>query len=91
MAPESGPEPGDGFIPAPEFQALDRAACAPVVLEDTLRENYELGITVLRREPEKGRQFYVNYSASCTKCKFSLEFTHRQVALVGFPPRKEEE
>jgi hypothetical protein len=60
-----------GKIPAPDYLALVAAAEKPIPLEDTLREDYEIGIN-------SDGVFRVSYSCSCHDCGFSFEFKREE-------------
>ena len=57
-----------GGVTQDEYRKLLTEFETPILLGDTLREDYELGI--------RDGEFYVNYSAHCNECGFSFEFKH---------------
>ena len=59
-----------GKIPADEYIDLAKQVNKPIEIENTLREDYELGIT-------EGGEFYVYYSCMCDKCGFEHEFEYK--------------
>ncbi len=59
-----------GKIPAEKYIERFNAIQTPKPLEQTLREDYHLGVT------EDG-EFYVDYSASCS-CGFKHTFKHSE-------------
>ena len=61
-----------GKVSAEEYLRLTEQLKKPDEREQTLREDYELGIV-------EGR-FYVSYRASCTACKFSFTFKEERAA-----------
>lgn len=69
-----------GRVPLEEYMTLINKTDKSVQdievleLEDTLREDYEIYI-------DDAGEFSVNYSASCSVCKFSFTFKHTQKAL----------
>ena len=56
-----------------EYVVLRAEAEKPVKLEQTLREDYGLGVGI------DGR-FGVSYRAHCTACQFAFEYKHEEVA-----------
>lgn len=67
-----------GKVPAEEFVARRDALRNPPQPEDTLREDYELGVC------DNGK-FYVNYSCSCTSCGFAHTYEHSEQLAVDVP------
>lgn len=63
-----------GKVPAAEWLKLRRRGEKRRDLEDTLREDYQVGINT-----ETGG-FFVTYSATCTACAFSFRYEHEQKA-----------
>jgi hypothetical protein len=61
-----------GKVSAEEYLCLTKQFEKPVEREQTLREDYELGIVE--------NKFYVSYRASCTACKFSFTFKEERAA-----------
>lgn len=72
-----------GKVPADEYRAkLDKAkANSEVELEDTLREDYQIGV-------DEDGQFAVGYRASCEQCNFVFRFDHTQSAMGQSKPVK---
>lgn len=64
-----------GKVPADEWRALVAEAEKPVDVPETLREDYQLGVT-------DGGEFYVIYRCSCQHCGFAHEFKHEQQLKV---------
>jgi hypothetical protein len=60
-----------GKVPPDEWKELSDRASKPVDLDETMREDYELGVD------SKG-VFGVSYSASCQECAFVFRFKHEQ-------------
>jgi hypothetical protein len=58
-----------GKVPADTYAQLLREAEAEPKLEETFREDYEIGMG------ESG-EFYVTYRGNCTVCGFSHDFNH---------------
>lgn len=74
-----------GKLPPEEYLALRTKAEAPMDLEETLREDYELGIASGEGNMERGT-FYVEYKARCTTagCGFKHDYTYEAaVELEG--------
>lgn len=59
---------------AEEYAALLIEAEKPITLEQTLREDYGLGVGI-------DGVFGVNYHTCCTACKFSFEFNETKPAV----------
>ena len=69
-----------GKVPADEWRALVAEAEAEPELEDTLREDYSVGMTVTGR-------FYVSYRGRCQRCDFEHRFkAEEQVLKPGGDP-----
>lgn len=63
-----------GKIPIDDFiKRKARVDALPPQPQNTLRENWELGIT--------GGSFEVNYHASCRNCLFKYDYKHEEKAL----------
>ncbi len=60
-----------GKLTREDYVELLREAEKPTELEDTLREDWEVGVS------DSG-QFYVNYRGSCENCGFEFRFTHEE-------------
>ena len=62
-----------GKVSAEEYNVKVRAieAEAETPLQDTLREDYEVGIN-------SAGEFYVSYSGGCEKCGFSFHYQHKE-------------
>ena len=63
-------------VPEAEFIELVNKSKAPIPYEETLREDYEIGIVKTDRDTKP--QFYVYYSARCTTCKFAFKYRHEE-------------
>ncbi len=61
-----------GKVSPEEYEALLFKSRMPIDEEETLREDYELGISNV---DDHTKQFYISYHASCDKCGFSYRFT----------------
>lgn len=59
-----------GKVASEEYLKRVAALTKGPALEDTLREDYEIGIY-------KG-EFFVSYTGSCSVCKFSHSFKHKE-------------
>ena len=64
-----------GKVSPEEYDRLLAAANDETELEDTLREDYELGVDDIGH-------FYVSYRASCEQCDFAFTFKHDQVVTL---------
>lgn len=62
-----------GKKPVEEFITLRDAANQPLKLEQTMREDYALGVGM-------DGEFGVSYRAHCKVCQFAFEFTHSEAA-----------
>lgn len=62
-----------GKKPQGDYIALLAEAEKPIQLEQTLREDYGLGVGV-------DGVFGVSYRAHCTACQFAFEYKHDEVA-----------
>lgn len=60
-----------GKVPASDYIEAIAKAEKPLRLEDTFREDYEIGIT-------KDGKFIVSYGGSCERCGFKHEFKHEK-------------
>ncbi len=60
-----------GIATPEEYQALITEAEKPVELEETLREDYQIGMGL-------DREFYVTYRCSCESCGFSYSFKREE-------------
>jgi hypothetical protein len=68
-----------GKVPVEAFVARRDALKDPPQLEDTLREDYEIGVL-------PGGEFIVRYSCSCSKnCGFSHKYKHSEQLAVNVP------
>jgi len=65
-----------GKVPEAEFIELVNKSKSPIPYEETLREDYEIGIVKTDRDTKS--QFYVYYSARCTTCKFAFKYRHEE-------------
>lgn len=50
----------------------------PREIEDTMREDYELGV-------DSSGDFYVSYRCSCNKCDFEFRYKHECNAMAQTP------
>lgn len=65
-----------GKVPADQYLELVKKAKEPIEFENTLREDYEIGIW-------EGK-FEIHYCAGCIECGFSHKFKHdKQVYNVA--------
>lgn len=64
-----------GKVPPDEFVQLSKEANKPIMLEEHLREDYELGVG------ENGF-FEVSYRCSCDVCGFEHSFEHTKQLKV---------
>lgn len=64
-----------GKVPAADFINMRKLAVKPAAVEETLREDYELGVS------EDGR-FFMHYSGVCQTCSFAFKFRHEADALA---------
>ena len=55
---------GYGFVTVVEFEENMEKARRPIVVPDTMREDFEVGI-------DENDNFYMNYKAYCSKCGFT--------------------
>lgn len=62
-----------GKKPQAEYATLITEAEKPIKLEQTMREDYGLGVGI-------DGVFGVSYKAHCTACQFSFEYKHEEVA-----------
>ncbi len=60
-----------GKIPQEKYMELVEARNNPPRLQDTLREDYEVGIY------DAGR-FFISYKAQCTVCGFTFSYRHEE-------------
>lgn len=58
-----------GVVPADEYMYL--VELSKKKLENTLREDYEIGIY-------DGNEFYINYTGRCSVCGFEKRFKHTE-------------
>lgn len=59
-----------GLIPIEEWLELKKKLDSPLILDLTLREDYEIGGTC--------NQFYVKYKALCMNCGWEHIYNHRE-------------
>lgn len=64
-----------GKVPAEEWQKMTAEANKPIELDETFREDYELGVC------DDG-EFYVSYSGYCKQCDFSHKFSKTEQLKV---------
>lgn len=69
-AAEEAMQLGYGKVPQEEFLVLKAEADAPIALEDTLREDYEVGIWQY--------DFRLHYDASCEVCGFKFSYRYEE-------------
>jgi hypothetical protein len=69
---EEAAEQAYGKVPKEEYLALLAEAGKPVEVEDTMREDYELGI-------DQNGKFYVIYRADCQDCPFVFTYRHEEI------------
>ncbi len=67
-----------GKVPAEAFVARRDALKDPPKIEDTLREDYELGVCL-------NGEFYVSYSCLCSACNFAHTHEHSEQLTVDVP------
>lgn len=65
-----------GKVPSARFLRLNEEATAEPLLRDTLREDWEIGIT------EAGL-FFIRYRAECEACDFGFEYKVETPAEAG--------
>lgn len=63
-----------GQVSSEEYLALVKKIEQPIKLEQTLREDYEIGIL--------DEEFYVRYAGACTVCGFRYEYKHDEKLVV---------
>lgn len=69
-----------GNVSEEEYRELVKKASTPMVLEETLREDFGIGI--------RGEVFEVVYASSCLVCGFKYEFSHKKEIDLGlFSPK----
>ena len=56
-----------GVVSREEYKRLEAEAEMPMVLKDTLREDYEIGIL-------NNKTFYVSYKARCVECGWAYAY-----------------
>ena len=64
-----------GKIPVDEYVKFQKAAERDISLEETLREDYEIGIDVTG-------DFSASYRAHCSSCGFKYEFKHNEKVVI---------
>lgn len=64
-----------GKVSAAEYSKLLEQLKVPLVLQQTLREDYELST-------EKDGHFFITYTCSCSVCKFTHSFRHESNVLT---------
>ena len=71
-----------GGMPMAEWEVQRAAALEPVILNETLREDYEIGVT-------GDGEFYAIYKGQCTsdECDFGFKFDEKQQAFTPEPAR----
>ena len=74
-----------GKIPQEDWlKTSDAIPANPVMLKETLRENYEIFICSGAGIGVAG-EFYISYRASCETCGFKHSFEHKKRLLVKNP------
>lgn len=66
-----------GKIPLQEFQKRLAKTAAPVQLEETLREDYYLGL--------EGSVLEISYHCACRDCGFKFSISEKRSILEGQP------
>ncbi len=66
-----------GKIPEAEYLELIVKNNKPIILEETLREDYEIGIF----DEGLGKQLLISYSARCENedCDFKIDYKHAEL------------
>lgn len=64
-----------GRVSAAEYKRLVDAACNLPALEETLREDWEIGVS--------GAVFDVGYRCYCEACGFEFRFKHEEALPLG--------
>ena len=62
-----------GKIPAEEYITLAKETSKPIEIEETMREDYEIGV-------DEDGVFNVDYFCSCAKCGFKYAYKHSESA-----------
>lgn len=65
-----------GKVSADEYAGLLADADNEERIQETMREDYELGV-------DRGGEFEICYSCSCDKCGFRFTFKHKEDAKVN--------
>lgn len=60
-----------GKISSDKYRALIKEAERPIILKETLREDYEM-------HTDHDGLFYVNYGCRCDVCGFQHKFDHKE-------------
>lgn len=63
-----------GKLNPAEFIKRSAEVDKPVELEDTLREDYDIGL--------HDGQFYVSYRAGCDRCDFEVNYLHEEAVKI---------
>lgn len=71
-----------GKIPADEYRRLFDQAVKPKPLEETMREDYEIGVY--------NDEFEVNYYAHCQKCYFEYRYKNKFKIEINIEGESEE-
>lgn len=75
MAKELAATNAYGKVSADEWKRLDAEASSPILLDQTLREDFEVGM-------DEDGTFGVDYRASC-RCGFSFAYEHNEKVGVA--------
>lgn len=62
-----------GKKPMGAYLALQEEAEKPIAIQQTFREDYEVGI-----DRDGGNGFHVRYSGGCRACKLSFEYKYEE-------------
>lgn len=72
-----------GKVPPERFSQLCADAEKPMKVEDSMREDYEIGV-------DRDGLFTVSYRASCQACDYEFSFKHEQQGTIVASTGKEE-
>lgn len=64
-----------GKVPPEEWRAMSENAHMKIELEETMREDYEIGVG-------SSAKFHVSYRASCAECGFEFRFKHSELVSL---------
>jgi hypothetical protein len=65
-----------GKVPADKYRSMLKAASEKPSLQETMREDYELGV-------DEDGKFSVGYRALCEECGFEFSYKHTEDAMKG--------